>query len=310
MENNNKISIIIVNYNGQEFLSDCLESVLKSDYPSYEVILVDNNSSDESVNIVKNKFPQIKIIINKKNLGFAKANNIGIKQVSGDAIFLLNNDTIIHKDLVKILSNELFSSEQIGMVGPKIYFLEKGKKPDNQKTIWFAGGKINWQKATSWHIAKNQDDNNYIDEKKEVDFITGCALMIKKEVINKIGLLDEKFFAYYEDADWCLRAKKAGYKIIYIPFGGVWHIKSATASRYIFNKNNKKIKIIFEYLRNLNRLKYNKYKNNFIFYWRYVAIKYRIKLLINFIFIKTPIFIYSILMLSQISLIKIIKKHL
>ena len=107
-----KISIIIVNYNGQDFLTDCLDSVLKSDYPDFEVILVDNNSSDDFINIVKNKFSQVKIIINKKNLGFARANNIGIKHASGNAIFLLNNDTVIDPRLIKKLTRENFSLVQ------------------------------------------------------------------------------------------------------------------------------------------------------------------------------------------------------
>lgn len=109
MTNQPKISVIIVNYNGQDFLADCLESVLKSDYPNYEVILVDNNSSDNSVNIIKNKFQQVKIIINKKNFGFARANNIGIQQANGDAFLLLNNDTVVSPQLVRQLADELFN---------------------------------------------------------------------------------------------------------------------------------------------------------------------------------------------------------
>jgi len=256
-----KISIIIVNYNGQDFLTDCLESVLKSDYPDFEVILVDNNSSDDSINIVKNKFSQVKIIINKKNLGFARANNIGIKQAIGDAIFLLNNDTVIDPQLIKRLVSELFKTENIGIVGPKIYFA------NTENIIWFAGGKIDWENFNSWHLNRNKTDQDLAsDVLREVDFITGCALMIKKDVINKIGLLDNKFFAYYEDADWCQRAKKAGFKIVYVPFGGVWHIKSATARRYVSY-----------------RLKYNLWRNRFIFYWRYAPKKYRIKLLVEYI---------------------------
>jgi GT2 family glycosyltransferase len=305
-----KISVIIVNYNGQDFLSDCLDSLLKSDYSNFEVIFVDNNSSDNSIEIVKNKFPQARIIINKKNLGFARANNVGIKQASGDAYLLLNNDTIIHPELISVLSKELFGSEQIGIVGPKIYFLEKGKKPETQKIIWFAGGKINWQKTESLHIGRDKRDNDYVDDKKEVDFITGCALMVKKEVVDKIGLLEKRFFMFYEDADWCQRAKQAGYRVFYIPFGGVWHLKSVTASKHIFNKNNNKIKIILEFLINLNRLKYSQWYNRFVFYMRWQPKKYKFRFLMDFIFFKTPIFIYSILVLSPISLIKIIKNHL
>jgi len=259
MTNQPKISVIIVNYNGQDFLADCLESVLKSDYPNYEVILVDNNSSDNSVNIIKNKFQQVKIIINKKNFGFARANNIGIQQANGDAFLLLNNDTVVSPQLVRQLADELFNSSKVGVVGPKIYFY-------GTDIIWFAGGQIDWQNFESWHIGRNKQEKDLKNDiLREVDFITGCTLMIKKEVIQQVGLLDENFFAYYEDADLCMRVKKAGFKVVYVPFGGVWHIKSATARRYVSL-----------------RLKYNLWRNKFIFYWRY-APQYRIRLLIKYI---------------------------
>ena len=245
-------------------------------------------------------------ILNKKNFGFAKANNQGIKISSGEIIFLLNDDTIIHPQLISILSKKLISSDKIGIVGPKIYYMNEPSK------IWFAGGMINWKKQESYHLGRDIDDKNWQDSERGVDFITGCALMIKREVINKIGLLDEIFFAFYEDSDWCLRARKFGYEIIYVPFGGVWHVKSATAGKIFFGeekKNNFLWLVATYFLRDVQR-EFRKYKNKFIFFNRYSIGKNKIKFLLKLIFVLTPKFLWTIIYCIPLSLIKIIHEHI
>jgi len=260
-EQASKVSVIIITFNARKHISACLQSVQKSTYPNYEIIVVDNGSKDGTPELIRKNFSQVKLILNKTNLGFTGGGNQGIKQARGEIIFLLNDDTKIHPDLIRVLVEELESSPQTGIVGPKIYFM---REPDK---IWFAGGKIDWAKGESYHLGRNLTDKELIgDLKKEVDFITGCALMIKREVINKIGLLDEIFFAFCEDADWCQKAKKAGYQIIYVPFGGVWHIKSATASRLPLIKQ-----------------KFLTYRNRFIFFMRHAPPRCKISFLINFI---------------------------
>jgi len=320
-----KVSIIILTWNGVGHIFNCLESVQKSTYQNYEIIVVDNGSKDGTSDLIKNNFPNVKLILNKKNLGFTGGNNIGIKQASGNIVFLLNDDTKIHPDLIETLIKELKNSLKIGIVGPKIYFMPAlSADRDEPNKIWFAGGKIDWVKSDSLHLGRNLIDKELInDSKKEVDFITGCALMIKKEVIDKIGLLDDKFFAFYEDADWCQKAKKAGYQVIYIPFGGVWHIKSATASRVFLDDLKSqikgkniitKIKIYFKmigrYVLNVNRQKYRIYRNRFIFFMRHASFKYKINFLIRFIFIFTPKFLWSITGQMFLSVFKITKKHI
>jgi len=313
-----KVSIIVITWNGIRHISDCLKSIQKSTYLNYEIIVVDNGSKDGTPELISKEFSQVKLIREKKNLGFTGGNNIGIKQSRGEIIFLLNDDTKIHPRLIETLVRELESSSKIGIVGPKIYFMGE---PDK---IWFAGGKINWARGESSHLGRNLTDkelNN--DSKKEVDFITGCALMIKKEVIDKIGLLDNKFFAFYEDADWCQKAKKAGYKVIYTPFGGVWHIKSATASRVFLDdlksqaKDKKiitRIKIYFRmigrYIFNVNGQKYRIHRNRFIFFIRHAKFKYKIAFLIKFVFIFTPQFLWIVTRGTLLSIFKIFKKHI
>jgi len=305
-ENNLKVSIIIVTWNGAKHILNCLESVQKSTYTDYEIIVVDNGSKDGTLDLIRKKFSNIKLILNNKNLGFTGGNNIGIRAAQGEIIFLLNDDTIIHPDLIKILVQEIEKSPKIGIVGPKIYFMDKPNK------IWFAGGKIDWLRGNTLHLGRDLTDRELSnDSKKEVDFITGCALMIKKEVIKKIGLLDNTFFAFYEDADWCQKAKKAGYQIIYFPFGGVWHIKSATASTpFIDNIKNKYFKIFSRYLKFSVFLKWKKYRNHFVFFMRHAKFKYKIIFLIRYIFIFTPKFLWAITGQVFISLIKITKKHI
>jgi len=294
---NLKISVIIITFNSSEYILNCLKSVKKSTYPNYEIIVVDNGSKDRTIELIQNNFSEIKLILNNKNFGFAEGNNIGVKQAQGDIIFLLNDDTVIDPNLISILVKELISSDKTGIIGPKIYYMNPKDK------VWFGGGKIEWFKGKGKHLNLNT--------KQEVDYITGCALMIKKKVIDKISLFDKNFFAYYEDADLCQRTIKAGYKIIYIPFGGVWHIKSATSSNvYLDDIKGKYFRMLIRYLRFSIFLKWKNYRNRFIFFMRHARFIYKIVFLIKFIFIFTPKFLWLITGQVFISLIKITKKHL
>ncbi len=212
---NPRISIIILNYNGGKDVIDCLESVKNIDYPNYEIIVVDNNSTDGSLENLRKKVPEIKIIQNEKNLGFAEGNNVGIRESNYDYVMLLNYDTIVGESILKDLIGVIEGNEDIGIAGPMILYY------DDPDKIWCAGGKLNLFGYTS-HIGKGL--------KKElcyspyfVDYISGCAMLIKKEVIDKIGLLTAEYFLYFEEVDFCFRAKKAGYECIYVPSQSVWH---------------------------------------------------------------------------------------
>ncbi len=296
IRNKPKLSIITVNYNGGKHIFNYLNSVRKSNYADYELIVVDNGSKDGSPDLIKKKYPWVRLILNGKNLGFTGGNNVGMKQAQGDIFFLLSDDTVIHPDLFNVLVSELESSSEIGVVGPKIYYMEP---PDK---IWFAGGKMDWLKGDTFHLGKDLKDTELLnDSKKEVDYITGCALMIKREVVDKVGMLDESFFIYYEDADLCQRVRRAGYKIIYVPFGGVWHIKSASPIftlddlkkelRMAKNKSGK-IKIYLRMARdffiNVNKKKYRDYRNRSLVFIRYSPWPYKVIFLLRFAFILTP----------------------
>lgn len=215
-----KVYIIILNWNGKNDTIECLNSLKEINYDNYKIVVVDNGSADDSVFEIKNQFPEIEIIENKINLGFAGGNNVGIKfaiENGADYVLLLNNDTTTNENFLKELVKAGESDARIGVLGPKIYF------HSDPNRIWFTGGKVNWIKNKGTHIGWGEIDNGQYDKIKEVGYLTGCCLLIKKEVINKVGVLPEDYFLYYEDLDFSLRVKNFGYKCIYVYKSKIYH---------------------------------------------------------------------------------------
>jgi GT2 family glycosyltransferase len=211
-----KVFIIVLNYNGKDILKNTLESVYKLDYPNYEVVVVDNDSRDNSFSEARLSFGKFNFIKNSQNIGFAAGNNVAIKwalEKMADYVFLLNNDALIEKDALSILVAEAQKSSEVGILSPIIYAGDSGK-------IWFSGGKINWFKMRAEHV----------DDIRETQYITGCAMLIKKEVFKKIGLLDENFFLYYEDADFSFRAMQNNFKLKVVSGAKVYHFEKSSES--------------------------------------------------------------------------------
>lgn len=229
-----------MNWNGNTDTRECLMSLenLKSQTSDFNIILVDNASQDNSVKDVQKEFPTVDIIRNNENLGFTGGNNIGIKRAldqGADLVWLLNNDTTIDKIALQALVGS-FDDVRVGIAGSKIYFSpgrefhkNRYKKSEQGNVLWYAGGVIDWQNMYASHRGTDEIDNGQYDIAEETPFVTGCSMMVKREVFEKVGLLDEKFFAYLEDLDFCLRAKQAGYKLIYVPRSIIWH-KNAGSS--------------------------------------------------------------------------------
>jgi hypothetical protein len=212
-----KIFIVVLNYNGRDCLNDCLRSLFKVSYPNFEVVVVDNNSTDASLSAAKQSFSRVHYIRNEENLGFSAGNNVGIKfslDRGADYVLLLNNDTLVAENFLGVLVAEMEKNE-IGVGSPLIW--EK-----NKQKVWFSGGKIDWLRMKSKHAR---------DEKKELyfgsDFISGCAMLVRKDVFSKIGLLDEDFFLYWEDADFSVRANRAGFKLAVIPESQIIHLENS-----------------------------------------------------------------------------------
>lgn len=209
----------ILNWNQQELTSECLESLAQLDYPSYEVIVVDNGSREDEAAAIRSLFPDVTALENETNLGFAEGNNVGIRralELGADYVLLLNNDTTVNPQMLKELIQVAEGDERVGIVGPKInYFSEP-------ETIWSAGGILNSRRMPIL-LGLDEPDRGQRDAPKEVDWVTGCALLIKSSVIERIGLIDARFFIYFEENDWCYRAKEAGFKILYAPQARMWH---------------------------------------------------------------------------------------
>jgi len=214
-----KVFIIILNWNGKQDTIECIGSVKHLDYPNFEIVVVDNGSTDSSEDAIKKKYPCVTIIQTGDNLGYAEGNNIGIRyamEKDAEYVFLLNNDTIIENNALSQLVNFADKTSKIGIVGPKILLYH------DQNVIWFAGGGIDFYSGLSHYGGGKKDDGTF-DKEQETDYITGCALLIKSDVINTIGLMDRDYFLLFEEADWCIRARRSGFKLFYVPSARVYH---------------------------------------------------------------------------------------
>jgi len=219
---NPRVSIIILNWNGLEDTAACLQSLKEITYPNYDVILVDNGSKGNDAKVLRETFgDHIYIIENDKNYGFAEGCNIGmryaLKNSAPDYILLLNNDTTVAPDFLAEMVKIAESDPLIGIAGPKIYFYNESNK------IQSAGGRIDWWRGKAILMGLFEIDRGQFEEVKEVDWVSGCALLIKLDTIKRIGLLEPAYFTYLEETDWCARCKKAGYKVVYAPKAKVWH---------------------------------------------------------------------------------------
>lgn len=215
-----KVFAVIVNYNQTETTKKCVESLLK-EAPEINIFIVDNGSTNDSFIFLKefSNIHNIEILRSEKNLGFGAGANIGVKEAllrGADFILILNNDIIFEHNFLEPLLKEIKKGEKIGIVCPKIVFLNNGNK------IWYLGGKIDFLQLKVLHNFENKK-NPF-----ETDFASGCAMMVKKEVFERIGFFKEKYFMFFEDADFSFLAKKAGFKIITVPASKIYHKESLT----------------------------------------------------------------------------------
>lgn len=234
------LSIIIVNHNSSGPLKDCLESIAASIIDvAYEVIVVDNSPSRAGLRTLKEAYSAATFIELSDNRGFAAGNNAGIKAARGRALLLLNPDTVLEPHAIQRLYGRLMSSNKTGIVGPMIHYPDGSlqsevlpKKIPGLKDLFFELFLVRRafpgsEAMSSYHGVRGFD---FYQEQK-VEQVSGACLMIKKEVIDAVGLMDEKFFLYFEETDWCLRALKAGYEIFYVPSASITHLEGASAPR-------------------------------------------------------------------------------
>ncbi|MHA7093087.1 glycosyltransferase family 2 protein [Priestia megaterium] len=225
------VAIIILNWNSYKDTFDCLKSIEKLDYDNYHVFLVDNFSQDNSLVKLEKDYIDKKFQLNltfvkmKANLGFAGGNNVAIKiaaEKNYKYIWMLNNDTIVDQNALKSLVVRMNKNENIGIVGSKIYYYNSNK-------IWFAGGQINKHTGSTKHIGIREEDKSQYNSFREVDYITGCSLLFRKEVVDSTGYMSDDYFLYYEETDWNIRAKANGWLIYIEPKSVVYHKVSVSS---------------------------------------------------------------------------------
>ncbi len=234
--------IIILNWNNARDTIECVESCLKIQDPGIRVLIVDNGSSDGSEGILRSRFPDVELIQTGSNLGFAEGNNVGIRHALAQGaqyVILLNNDTIVDPGFARHLIEAASADPSVGIATSKIYFYDR---PD---VIWYAGARMNLDTGYTWQIGYKEKDAGQHDQLRETAWACGCSMLITREVCEQTGLLDADFFCYSEDTDWSLRAKEAGYRVVFVPGSKIWHKISIStgglstgSSLYYVTRNN------------------------------------------------------------------------
>lgn len=282
------VYIILINYNGYKDTIECIQSLEKISYKNFEIVVVDNASTNDSIIYIKKSCEELlkkcTIIESKSNLGFSGGNNLAIEYAiknKAEYVLLLNNDTLVEPNFLDEMLNSFHKDEKIGIVGCKIMYYPQ------KNIIWYAGGKIDWFKFIVVHFGIGDIDKEQFNKEKEMDFMTGCCMLIKTEVFKKVGLLSNEYFMYFEDVDYCVKVRQANYKIWYNPKAVIYHkvglssggeessfsIKWNTRNRIIFmNKYRNKVKAF-----NLIISKMFFYSTRIIRYLQYIYIGEKVK---------------------------------
>jgi GT2 family glycosyltransferase len=215
-----KTAVVVLNWNSREMTAECIRSLLAMDAADFEILVVDNGSSDGSAEMLPREFPQIIVFPQERNLGFAAGCNVGMRHAlanGAEYVLLINNDTIVDPRLLRALLDEAEGHQDAGMVSPKIYYLGL---PD---CFWWVGGTFNLWTGIPKHVDFRKRDTGNHDVARKIDWATGCAMLIRASALRKVGLFDEQFFLNAEDLDLSVRMRRAGYQIWYAPKARLWH---------------------------------------------------------------------------------------
>ena len=260
--NKPSIAVILVNWKKYNLTSNCIDSLNKSNYKNFKIILVDNEYSEKSLIDLRNKHKELIVFKEKNNLGFAGGNNIGIRYAlenDYDYIMLLNNDTEVKENFILPLVERIEKDHFLGAVQPLILNFS------NKSIIWNAGGKLNkFLGLTSTRLNNNKLNSSIVFD-DYTDWISGCCILIKSEILTKVGLLDEKFFNYYEDVDWSLRMKNLGYDLGFVKESIIYHHGSSSSRNKKTKEGVISSKIHYFNIRN-HILLLKKHKNLFNFF--------------------------------------------
>ena len=219
-----RIWAVVLNWNSPLMTSECLRSLgAMTEAGALRIIVVDNGSSDDSVSLLRTEFPDIEVIANDRNLGFAGGCNVGMRralQEGADYILLVNNDTVVDRSLARELLKEASQQPCAGILSPKIYYFVP---PD---AFWWVGGTFNRWTGLTCHIDLKRKERGDHDQARDLDWATGCVMLLRSKALRAVGLFDEQFFATGEDVDLSLRMKNAGFSIRFVPTARLWHKES------------------------------------------------------------------------------------
>ena len=231
------VNIFVLNWNGKDLTIDCLNSLKKITYPNAHVIVIDNGSTDGSVDAISNQFHDYEIIELPENYGFSRGNNSGFELVKekADYTIFLNNDTIVDSNFVEPLINEMESNPTVKQSTPKIFY------SDNLDYIWFGGGKVSLWLGWIRHLGIRKKDSMQFSFNRNVDYATGCCVCMRTVDFVSIGMFDESFFMYGEDVDLSLRFRKQGGQILFVSESKIWHkVSSSIGTQFSIRKWKRK----------------------------------------------------------------------
>jgi GT2 family glycosyltransferase len=236
------VCVVLLNWNGTSDTLDCLSSLRGLDYTNFYCVLVDNGSREPCTIPVRRQFPEVYVIESDRNLGFTGGNNLGMQvalERGAEYVWLLNNDTVVEPSTLSELVAAAEADPIRGVLGSKIYFY------DSDRTVDHAGGIWNSDKCEPKHIGCGESDTGQFDRLASVFFVTGCSFFIRRSVLETIGFLDESFFCYMEDVDFCTRARLAGWTIVYVPSSLLHHkggsvTETSPRQHYLYARNRLK----------------------------------------------------------------------
>lgn len=263
------VYIIVLNWNGWRDTLACVESCRKLTWPNFRIVVVDNGSTDGSEAMLRDRLHDVEIIQSGANLGFAGGNNVGIRRAldaGADYVWLLNNDAEAAAEALGALVEAIEAVPGAGMASSKIYLYDDPQKLD------FAGGL--WEKGRLRRrlLGANQLDRGQFDEPGERSSVSGCSLLVSARMIQEVGLMDESYFLYWEDTEWCARAQQKGYRILFAPKSHVWHKVSASTGKNSFAQYYYFVRNGFSFLRQYDPLLLPVFAlNNFLFGIRCLA---------------------------------------
>ena len=226
-----RVSIVVLNWNGLEDTLACMESLGELDYPAFDVLLVDNGSTDGSGGALQSRYasdPKVEILRNRANLGFAEGNNVGIRrglEKGSDYILILNNDTVVHPQALTALVRVAQTDPKMALLGPKVYY------KDDPQRLYSSFDRVSLWWMSALPTTGGQMDRGQFQQIREVDNLVGCALLVRGTAIQDVGLLDPDYFAYYEEVDWSYRMRQKGYKVVFVPDAVIYHKGGASLKR-------------------------------------------------------------------------------